>query len=297
MIFTLFDQDETALPKIYIAALTATFLSLFFFAGYVVRIGRKKDYGRLLAAFLITLPLCPLSYFLVRLPLDSLVRLAVSREALIYRWIATLYAPLTEETVKLIPFVLPFISRRIFSKNFVSFGMAAGLGFGIGEIWLSAYRSSLLPHDFLLPFGYILLGFVAERLMVCFLHGTFTSFVLWRWKRGLFWGWAGAAFLHYLANFPVHLSAWDRSVLSPRVWRTVLPLYLVVFFIGMALLLLFLRAGTPGLAGILSRRDVTCQACHKTFKRSYWMTHLSNKNHENCPHCGARNEIDIKERP
>ncbi|MBN1272234.1 MAG: PrsW family intramembrane metalloprotease [Candidatus Aminicenantes bacterium] len=285
------------MPKIFIAAIIATFFSLFFYASYVFRIGDKKDYIRLLTVFLITLPLCPLAYYLVRLPLDSLIRNALSQDSFNYRFIITWYAPLTEEIVKLIPFFLPFLFRRISSKNFVSFGMAAGLGFGIGQIWLSAFRTSRLSQNFLLPFGYVLLGFVAERLMVCFLHGTFTSFVLWRWKRKWVWGLAGAVILHYLANLPIHLSTWNIGLLSPSVWRYVLPIYLVVFFMAMVLLLVFFRAGTEGLLNIFSKAKITCPTCQKQYERSYWMTHLSNKGHEKCPLCGSQNTIDIKKRP
>ena len=207
------------------------------------------------------------------------------------------YGPIIKETIKLLPLMLPFIRHRIASKNFVAYGMALGLGFGIGEIWLTAFQTSKVPAVFLLPFGYLLLGFIAERLMFCFLHGAFTSLVLSHWKRRWGLGLGKAIVLHMLAVLPLYLSQMNILGISPRAWRSILPMYLVFFFVCMIFMLIYLRSGAKGIHEIFVRADINCTKCGKPYKRSFWMTNVSNKEYDFCPSCGSKNNINFKDRP
>ncbi len=191
--------------KIYIAASAATFIVILFYVSYILRIGNRKDYSRLLAAFLLAIPLSPIANYALKPVLDNLARLIISTDAGIYKFITMAYAPLISEPIKLLPLLLPFLYHRVTKVSFVSFGMALGVGFGIGEIWLNAFRSSQIPSDSYLPIGYVLLGYISEWLMVCFLHGAFASLALWRLRRGLGWGLAAAMGLHLLVHLPRYL--------------------------------------------------------------------------------------------
>jgi len=281
----------------FIAAAAATFAVLFFYFTYILRIGDKKDYTYLSTAVLLTLPLAPLAYYGLDLPLDNVILTVFSRESGLYKFIKMGYGPIIKESIKLAPLMLPFISRRISLKNFVAFGMALGLGFGIGEIWLTAFQIRHVPANSMLPFGYVLLGFIAERLMFCFLHGAFTSLVLSHGKRRWGIGLGKAIGLHLLAVLPLHLSQMNILGINPRAWRTILPLYLVFFFIGMIFMLIYLRSGAKGIYETFVRADINCASCGKPYKRSFWMTNVSNKEYDFCPSCGNKNHIDFKDRP
>jgi len=283
--------------KIYIAASATTLIVILFYVSYILRIGHRKDYSRLLTAFLLAIPLSPIANYGLKPGLDTLIRLIISNESGIYKFITTTYAPLVSEPIKLLPLLLPFLYHRIKKDNFVSFGMALGVGFGIGEIWLNAFRSSQIPNDSFLPIGFVLLGYISEWLMVCLLHGAFTSLVLWRFRRGLGWGLATAMGLHLLVQLPRNLFNMNIGAGIRQVLRFYMPLHLILFFILMVLLLIYLRAGKQGLRQTFSGAKIHCPECQESYKRSYWMTHLSTKDIEKCPHCGCQNPIDIKEKP
>jgi hypothetical protein len=270
---------------------------ILFYVSYILRIGNRKDYSRLLAAFFLTIPLSPVANYALEPVLDILVRLIVSNQSGIYKFINMAYAPLLSEPIKLLPLLLPFLYNRVNKDNFVSFGMALGVGFGIGEIWLSAFRSSQIPSDSFLPIGYVLLGYISEWLMVCLLHGAFTSLALWRLHRGLGWGLTAAMGLHLLVHLPRYLFNLNIGGASRQLLRLYMPFHLIFFFILMVFLLIYLRAGKQGLRQAFSGSKIKCPECQVSYKRSYRMTHLSTKDIEKCPHCGYKNSIDFKEKP
>src|SRR3982751_5165983 len=97
-----------------------------------------RDERRLLALLiLLELPMSVGTFYLVRRPLDGLVH-GLPGDAGVYRWLTTLYAPLTEEPAKLWPLLIPLIARRVGRDNAVRAAVALGLGFGLGEIALVA---------------------------------------------------------------------------------------------------------------------------------------------------------------
>jgi len=260
----------------FTAAAAATFAVLFFYFSYILRIGEKKDYSRLFAAVLLTLPLAPLAYYGLNIPLDNVILTIFRRDSDWYKFIKIGYGPIIKESIKLVPLMLPFIRRRISSKNFVAFGMALGLGFGISEIWLTAFQTSYIPDNLMLPIGYLLLGFIAERLMFCFLQGAFTALVLSHGKQRWGIGLGKAIGLHLLVVAPLYLSQMNILSISPRVWRTILPLYLVFFFICMIFMLIYLRSGVQGIREIFVRADINCTKCGEPYKRTFWIGHNSN---------------------
>src|SRR5262249_37628716 len=152
------------------AAIT-TGLALLVIGAVIVRAAPPADRRMLGLAFLIALPLQPLVFYLVRLPVDAAVR---SVMGLTPAWgmVALLYAPLTEEPAKWLPLALPAIRRMLTPSNAVPLALAIGLGFGIGEIWFLARALVAGPNYPDLPF-WRFYGFIIERLEVCFLHGVF----------------------------------------------------------------------------------------------------------------------------
>jgi hypothetical protein len=283
--------------KIYIAAIAATSAVIFFYVSYILRIGNRKDYSRLFVAFLVAIPLSPIANFALEPLLDTLVQLMLHNESGIYKFVTMTYAPLVSEPIKLLPLLLPFLYNRVDRESFVSFGMALGVGFGVGEIWLNAFRSSQIPSDSFLPMGLLLLAYSSEWLMVCLLHGAFTSLALWRLRQGLAWGLAAAMGLHFLAHLPRNMFNLKIAGVSQRALRSYMPLHLIVFFILMILLLIYLRAGKQGLRQSFSGAKSKCPDCKTSYKRSYWQTHLSTKESEECPHCGYKNPINFKDKP
>src|SRR5262245_17705428 len=117
---------------IIIAGAIAIGLALLTIGTVIFRATPPADRRPLAIAFLIALPLQPLVFYAVRLPIDAVVR---SFLGLTVTWglVAVLYAPLTEEPAKWLPLALPSVSRRVTPANAVPLALAIGLGFGIGE--------------------------------------------------------------------------------------------------------------------------------------------------------------------
>src|SRR5689334_21378340 len=97
---------------IIIAAIITVLLSLGVY-GTALWVIAPRDERLLLALLLaLELPMSVGTYYLVRLRLDGLIHRLLG-DAGVYRWLTTLYAPLTEEPAKLWPLLIPLISRRI----------------------------------------------------------------------------------------------------------------------------------------------------------------------------------------
>lgn len=185
------------------AALIAALMSIAIYGGALAWSAPRREVALLVAAAIVALPLSPLTYHLVRAPLDSVATGAFSAGTL--TWLRPLYAPLTEEPAKLLPLLLPCFAHRTTRANAVRVGMALGLGFGLGEIALVATLLKTTPGVATAPWS-ALLGFISERYMVCLVHGAFTAtaLALWRGAPGrLGRGLAAAMGLHLLANLPV----------------------------------------------------------------------------------------------
>jgi len=208
---------------LFIAAGITTALAL---CGVALLFRRASDWRPLAVAFLVALPLQPLMMYTVRLPLDGLLRTTYG----IGGWVtvvALFYAPLTEEPAKWLTAAVPMV-RRAIANHPVSLALAAGGGFGVGEVWFLA--NALNTPDYAeLPvwnFG----GFMLERLAVCFLHGAFLApaFVALARGRSFLRGGLMGMVMHFLLNFPIFLAQIDAFGLGAG-WLTVLVIWMIGF--------------------------------------------------------------------
>jgi len=188
---------------LYVMATVGTVIASAIVAICVWRLAEKSDRGWLAALFVGALPMCPLAYYYVRLPLDEMLRDLLGR-TWPYLALKTLEAPATEEPAKFWLALLPYFRARLNRQNYVLAAVCLGFGFGIGEMWFIARLVAPTTPD--LPW-YNYFPFLSERLEVCFMHAAFTSLVLGRLDR-LPRGVGLAVFAHWLVNFPIFVFAW-----------------------------------------------------------------------------------------
>jgi hypothetical protein len=224
-----------------IAAVIATGLALLATGAVIVRAARPRDRRLLGLAFLVALPLQPLVFYAVRLPIDAAVR---SLLGLSVAWglVALFYAPLTEEPAKWLVLAVPAVRRMLVPANAVPLALAIGLGFGIGEIWFLAHALVAAPNYPDLPF-WKFYGFILERLEVCFLHGAFVAAPIVRLALGRSF-WPGAlvgVLLHFLTNFPIYPAQLGAFGLSGRVWSLLLMGWIVALVVAGAVALCHLH--------------------------------------------------------
>jgi hypothetical protein len=271
---------------IYLTAVLTTAAAVAIFGTLIHKL-RLPAHERLLwLAAALALPLCPLAFFLVRIPLDHWLVAQLGAKSVAYKWLVTFYAPLTEEPAKLIPLLLPAIRRDLEARNFVRYALAIGVGFAIGEMWLVADRVAQMPALTALPF-YQFGGYVSERLMVCVFHSAFVAVALWRWRRRFALGVAGAVALHWLGNFPLSLMAWNAGGLGKTFWMVFTQCFIVLYFLcALALLGYFTFGRVEGLnlhhPGYGRRH---CPECAKDYEAPLWALNFGAKRYERCPYC------------
>jgi hypothetical protein len=219
-----------------IAATITTALAL---VGLALLLARAADWRPLALAFAVALPLQPLAFYALRLPLDGLLKTSFGMVSWVVI-VSLFYAPLTEEPAKWLAALVPPVRRAIGSAP-VSVALAVGLGFAIGEIWFLAIalaRSSSYPD---LPF-YLFGGFFIERLEVCFLHGAMVApaFVALARRRRFWLGALAGVALHFFLNFPIYLAQIDLLGLGREVWTQLLLLWMLAYVIAGAFLLRWL---------------------------------------------------------
>lgn len=270
------------MPGIYIMALITIAVALAAIGPLILIKSRRSDWRLFAWALVLSLPLAALTFYFVRLPIDGLVReLGLGRYA--YLLVSSLYAPVTEEPAKLLPLALPFLYRHLNRDNAVRAGLALGLGFGLGEVGLLAWKVAQSPATAALPW-YIFTGFLIERLMVCFLHGAFVATTLWFWFRGRRWGILVAMALHYLLNFPIFLAVMGLFGTDRALFIQMSMLWVVVMTVAMVVLIVFFLAGRKGVKRLVSR-DRICPGCGSAYKATLLALNLPHKRYERCPHC------------
>ena len=271
------------MPGIYDAAIITAAAALATFGTLICKLKQPADTRLLWLAALLVLPMKPLAFYLVRVPLDHWLVAQLGSGSAAYRWIITLYAPLTEEPAKLLPLLLPAIRRDIRPENFVRYALAIGLGFALGEMGFIARQVAHVPALAGLPFWQFG-GYFGERLMTCVFHAAFVSMSLWRLRRGFVFGVAGAMLLHWLGNFPISLMAWNVGGMGKAFWATMTQLWLLVYFIAAVALLSFFAFGRMSpLKLIFGRRH--CPECDTDYDAPLLALNFGYTRYERCPHC------------
>ena len=279
---------------IYIAATIATLVSVVIIGG-VLFLKSGKEYATFLVlAFLLLTPVAPLTFYFIRLPLDTYLQAVFGQASTTYIFITTLYAPLTEEPVKLWILLIPWFLSNLNRDNTIRLGIALGLGFGVGEIWLLALEYAKSPAIALLPW-YALGGFMTERLMVCIMHGVWTTVALRKIRTRFLVGLLGAMALHYLANFPIYLAAVNSGGLGKSVWQTILAIWVPLYFLGMIGLLIYFSFGKLTMQNIslFINGRAKCPACGTVYIRPLFGVNGVTKRYERCPVCKKWHWIDI----
>jgi RsiW-degrading membrane proteinase PrsW (M82 family) len=123
-------------------------------------------------------------------------------------WLRAILPPMIEEPAKMVPLLLPILAHKLTRENAWRFGVALGLGFGLGEIALLVQLLQQAQVVSAAPWT-ALTGFISERYIVCLTHGAFTAaaLVVWRGGRPFLQGLLAAMALHFLANLPIALAS------------------------------------------------------------------------------------------
>jgi hypothetical protein len=221
---------------LFIAASITTALAL---CGFAALLRQSDERHAMLLAFVIALPLQPLMIYALRLPVDGLLRTTFGISAGVVTIVSLFYAPLTEEPAKWLTAAVPKV-REAIVKDPIFIALAAGVGFGIGEIWFLAHALIKSPSYPDLPF-WMFGGFVVERLEVCFLHGVLLIppfYTLASGRSFLLGGLAGMVG-HFVLNFPIYLASINLFGLG-EAWKPVLLLWVFLCVILGAILALVL---------------------------------------------------------
>ena len=124
------------------------------------------------------LPMQPLAFYLVRMPLHGLLTAFLGDGPLLTA-VSLTYAPLTEEPAKWLVLLVPAVRRALTKERRSPSRSRPGSGLGLGEIRFIAERLHRVPTVAALPFWQFG-GFLVERTIVCFLHGAFVAFAFAR---------------------------------------------------------------------------------------------------------------------
>jgi hypothetical protein len=211
---------------LFIAAAITTALAL---CGFALLLQRGHDRRAMLLAAAIALPLQALAFYAVRLPIDGLLRTSFGLAGFV-TIVSLFYAPLTEEPAKWLTALAPKV-RDAIRHDPIFLALAAGAGFGVGEIWFLAHALIASPQYPDLPF-WMFGGFVIERLEVCFLHGALLIppfYALATGRSFLLGGLVGMAG-HFLLNFPIYLASINSFGLG-EAWKPLLLLWTLLFVV------------------------------------------------------------------
>lgn len=221
-----------------IIASAITTLVVVLFYGYVVRRLSEPLHRRaLLVAALAALPLQPMVFYAVRVPLDIVLASILGR-SYPYFALTTFYAPLTEEPAKWLVLLIPLVWRALSPRNAPALSLAVGLGFGVGEIWFLTHQLIRLDTIAAMPF-WMFTGFLFERFVVVFLHGAFVALffqALAERRNPVPAALTGMA-LHYLLNFPLFLASVGALGLSIETWQLIAQSAPVLMAVALALVI------------------------------------------------------------
>ena len=159
---------------IWSAAAIATVLAPAILIWPIRRLSAPGDRRVLLLGALLALPLQPLAFHAIPMPLHHALE-AMLGPGPVLGTLSLFYAPLTEEPAKWLVLAFPLSRRALRPDNAMAIALAVGLGFAIGEFWFIASRIAAAPGVAELPF-WMFSGYLFERLQVAFPHG---AFILW----------------------------------------------------------------------------------------------------------------------
>ncbi len=269
------------MPSLFVAALVTTVLTIVVFLPVIRYLAPSSIRPILIGLGLLGLMMSPLAYFCVRVPLIKLLEpdwfgslvAGQSNVSQVYvrEMVRLSYAPLTEESVKLLPWVgalLAGISVQSSRSRSASLALTIGVSFAIGEFWLVAYliQASKNPEIVNLPW-YALGGYMSERLMTCFGHTLFSLPTVLLSRRGFGYGLIGLAMgmgLHWLCNAPIVLMHHEAFGISKGVWGILIQLNLVFLVLACMLSLIGTHYGASMLKRIWNSRMI-CPECHATY--------------------------------
>ncbi len=220
-----------------IAAAITTGLALLAIGAPAWRMARPADRRMLGLAFLIALPLQPLVFYVVRLPLDGLVR-AMLGLGKSWGMVALLYAPLTEEPAKWLPLAVPPVANALAPANAVPLALVIGLGFGIGEILVPhpcAGRLSDLSGPAVLDV-LRLRDRAARGLFAARRAGRIPDRTAGTGRNVLAGAVAGMA-LHLLINFPIYPAQIDVFGLGGPAWSIIVMGWVAALAVAGAIML------------------------------------------------------------
>ncbi len=208
-----------------VAAGIATVLALAVLGGLTRSLAAKEDRRALVWVLVLALPLQPLAFYAVRLPLLHAFLPDAGAGWLRPAFLLSL-APLTEEPAKWLILAVPLVRAALSKRTAVPLALAGGLGFGIGEIWFVAHAAIAAPGFVDHPF-WVYGGFMVERLEVCFLHAVFLAapLALPAWRRSFVLGGIAGMAMHFLLNLPIYLATIDLFGLGRVAWATILLLW------------------------------------------------------------------------
>lgn len=267
---------------IVIAAAITTALVVVFYGYIIARMSARSDWGVLVLAAAVALPLEPLALYLVRLPLHGWLSATLGPSALLTA-LTLFYAPLTEEPAKWLTLLLPPIRRRLTPDNAVAIALAVGMGFGIGELWLLALQIANIPALAALPF-YAFGGFLVERAVICFIHGGMIAFAFHRLATGrsfIVGGLIGMA-LHFALNFPIFPASIGLFGIGRGAWQLLLTAWILVFTVSLGFAVARLARGRLREVVLGSS---TCPACGAVYPRPLLALNLGPVRFERCPSC------------
>lgn len=270
---------------IYLTALLTSGLAVVLFALVNRKLRQSAEERLIWLTFLFALPLQPLAFYCVRLPLDHWLVAWLGSGSSSYQWLTSLYAPLTEEPAKLLLLLVPAIYRDIRVENFIRYAFAIGFGFAIGEMWFIAERITHVPQLVTLPFHQFG-GYACERLMTCVFHSAFVAVVLWGLRRRFVLGFTGAMALHWLGNFPLLLLSWNVGGLGKNAWNVIVLCWLIAYFVAALALLSYFIYGQFALGKFLYGRR-HCPGCGQDFDPMLMGVNMGSTRYERCPHCNC----------
>lgn len=236
--------------SIYLTAIITTMLAALTIGTIVLKI-LKKNLFLFLPFTIFFLPMSYITFTFIRVPIDKFVinyfkiPQAVMTWPLWYVTLVFLYAPVTEELIKLAPLLLPLIRKKISFNNRIAIGMMIGLGFGIGELWLVAswFSQNVYMAEY---HWYQLWGYILERLISCFSHGVFTAVALKGIGNKLTKYIIYAIGLHALSNLPIVMSRLGIIKLSTVIFQNISLLYLLLFlFFLIFVLVRLIQSNSP----------------------------------------------------